>query len=109
MTWINALVAVIGALGVIWGAYTAYTKAKAESTSSTVSQWQQLYNGQEQRHKDLEGKVEAVERRLDAATRRERMRDDYIMELRQHIADGKPPPPPAWPADLIRDVSKYVE
>jgi hypothetical protein len=31
---------------------------------------------------------------------RERVRDDYILTLRQHINDEKPPPPPPWPAAL---------
>lgn len=31
---------------------------------------------------------------------RERLRDDYILTLRQHINDEKPPPPPPWPAGL---------
>ena len=31
-----------------------------------------------------------------------RVRDDYIMQLRQDIADGKPPPPRAWPVSLTR-------
>lgn len=30
-----------------------------------------------------------------------RIQDDYIGQLRRHIADGNPPPPPAWPAGLI--------
>lgn len=32
--------------------------------------------------------------------RRERIRDDYINQLRQHIADQKPPPAPEWPKGL---------
>ena len=32
--------------------------------------------------------------------KRERIRDDYINRLRQHIADHKPPPAPEWPSGL---------
>lgn len=30
-----------------------------------------------------------------------RVQDDYIGQLRRHIADGNPPPPPPWPDGLI--------
>ena len=33
--------------------------------------------------------------------RQQRIQGDYIGQLRRHIADGEPPPPPAWPAGLI--------
>lgn len=33
-----------------------------------------------------------------------RIRDDYIMQLRQHIADGLAPPPPPWPISLTKGV-----
>lgn len=38
--------------------------------------------------------------RLTGLEFRERVRDDYIQTLRQHITDGKPPPPPVWPTSL---------
>lgn len=31
-----------------------------------------------------------------------RIRDDYIMELRQHISERRDPPPPAWPVSLTK-------
>jgi cytochrome c553 len=40
--------------------------------------------------------------RLTGLEVRELIRDDYIHALRQHITDGKPPPPPTWPEALIR-------
>ena len=30
-----------------------------------------------------------------------RIQDDYIVQLRTHIADGKSAPPPPWPSSLI--------
>lgn len=38
--------------------------------------------------------------RLDRSEQRERIRDDYIHQLRDHISQGNPPPPPPWPAGL---------
>ena len=43
-----------------------------------------------------------VETRVDESLRRERIRDDYIHELRDHIDTRKPPPPPPWPEGLTR-------
>lgn len=31
----------------------------------------------------------------------QRLQGDYIGALRRHIADGSPPPPPAWPDGLV--------
>jgi hypothetical protein len=42
----------------------------------------------------------ATDARLDASLRRERIRDDYIHTLRDHIDQGKKPPSPPWPEGL---------
>lgn len=42
----------------------------------------------------------ATDARLDASLRRERIRDDYIHTLRDHIDQGKKPPSPPWPDGL---------
>ncbi|WP_440708836.1 hypothetical protein [Herbiconiux sp. YIM B11900] len=53
-----------------------------------------------------DAKIEALEKKVDdrdaAARKRERIRDDYIYELRDHIDMRKPPPPPPWPEGLTR-------
>lgn len=49
---------------------------------------------------DLRTDITRTDERLDASLRRERIRDDYIHELRDHISRGNPPPPPPWPAGL---------
>lgn len=38
--------------------------------------------------------------RVDRLEARERVRDDYIIELRQHIEEDKGPPPPPYPEGL---------
>lgn len=95
----------LGVLGALWGAYTTFFKAKTESKSSAVAQWQELYEGQRDAVTELDRKFDRLTDRVDASARREKVRDDYIMELRQHIAEGKPPPPPAWPTALLHQDS----
>ncbi|MCT2085030.1 hypothetical protein M3D75_02770 [Microbacterium enclense] len=48
----------------------------------------------------LQEQVASVSARLDASLRRERIRDDYIHTLRDHIDQGKKPPSPPWPDGL---------
>jgi hypothetical protein len=49
---------------------------------------------------ELASRLDRTEERLDDSLRRERMRDDYIHQLRDHISLGKAPPPPPWPEGL---------
>ena len=39
--------------------------------------------------------------RIDDLERRDRAQADYILALREHIIEGNPPPPPAWPQALL--------
>ncbi|MDF2045161.1 hypothetical protein P2P98_03225 [Microbacterium sp. Kw_RZR3] len=48
----------------------------------------------------LQEQVNSLETRLNASLRRERIRDDYIHTLRDHIDQGKKPPSPPWPDGL---------
>lgn len=50
----------------------------------------------------LQEQVSSLDTKLDGALRRERIRDDYIHELRDHIEQRKNPPPPPWPEGLTR-------
>ena len=48
----------------------------------------------------MKADIKDLKEEQKAAKKRERVRDDYIQELRKHIEDGNPPPPPPWPAGL---------
>lgn len=54
-----------------------------------------------QQKESREDRTELRER-VETLESNERIRDDYILRLRQHIADELPPPPPPWPEDLRR-------
>ena len=82
-----------GTLILAAGAVITWRKAQDESQDAEADRIEAHMNSQDSR-------IARAECRLDASFRRERIRDDYILLLRQHIADGKPPPPPPWPEAL---------
>ena len=49
----------------------------------------------------LQEELAAVRAEQASLRRTQRIQGDYIGQLRRHIADGNPPPPPAWPDGLI--------
>lgn len=83
--------ALLGTGGI--GAVIRNNTPKGQRENALIDQYQQQAAEQDARMRRLE-------LRADAAVRREHIRDDYIMELRRHIADSKPPPPPPWPSEL---------
>lgn len=50
----------------------------------------------------LQEEIARVDGKLDESLKRERIRDNYIHQLRDHIVQEKPPPPPEWPEGLTR-------
>lgn len=48
-----------------------------------------------------DSRIESLETKLDSLHRSNRVREDYIADLRQHIADEKPPPPPPYPETML--------
>lgn len=78
-------------VGVIAAAYLTYRvstrKLGADSGMQMIDQHQEDIAS-------LRGRVAMLEKT-------QRIQGDYIGQLRMHIADGKPPPPPKWPDGLI--------
>ena len=98
--WIVSASLIVGLIGagglsaIIVARMHINAAARSGSRENTmIDQYQERVTEQNER-------IGVLEARADAAAIREQIRDDYIMTLRQHIADGKPPPPPPWPAHL---------
>ena len=105
IAWIIGL-AVIAAGGyATWkGATNASRKAVSEGTISLMAEYREalddLRSELATERAERKAEVAALTSRIDASVSRERLHHDYILALRQHIADGQPPPPPGWPSGL---------
>jgi hypothetical protein len=82
------ILALIGALGTAFFTYRASNRKLRADTSL------QLLNEHQE-------EIAELRKELNALRRMQRIQGDYIGALRRHIADGSPPPPPAWPEGLV--------
>lgn len=75
--------------------------------NSVIDQLQEERNNADERRREAiaarteDAKAHAAD--VAALERLIRILQDYVNELRAHIADGKPPPPPAWPKGMTGD------
>lgn len=85
------IVAAITTFGVVSAAYltnrVSNRKLKADAGQQMIDQHQE--------------EIIELRNRIASLERTQRVQGDYIGQLRRHIADGNPPPPPAWPDGLI--------
>ena len=77
--------------GAIAAAFLTYRVSNRKLRSDTG---QQMIDQHQEDITSLRGRVAQLEKT-------QRIQGDYIGQLRMHIADGKPPPPPKWPDGLI--------
>ena len=81
----------VTALGVVAAAYltnrVSNRKLKSDAGQQMIDQHQE--------------DIAALRTRVAQLERNQRIQGDYIGQLRRHIADGQPPPPPAWPDGLV--------
>jgi len=95
------VVAVIG-FGGAW--LTTKIQHKGRPENALIDQLQeQIKDDREAKEKELaavRADIAELKAEQTKAKRRERIRDDYINKLREHINLGNPPPPPAWPDGL---------
>ena len=84
---------VVGLIAAVAGWVTTRIQHRGKPENALIDQLQEELVSMRKDITDL--KLEQQQSR-----RRERIRDDYINQLRQHIADQKPPPAPEWPKGL---------
>lgn len=91
--------AVIALLGVWLSDRTAMRKLVAETN-------QQLVDNLQEERQNIKRDLEQLKHQVAMLLLQGRYKDDYINELRSHIEQGKPPPPPSYPAGLLRIASE---
>lgn len=88
---LTALGPILTLLGVLGAAFFTYRASNRKLSSDTSLQ---LLNEHQE-------EIATLRRELAELRRTQRIQGDYIGQLRRHIADGNPPPPPSWPDGLI--------
>lgn len=83
--------AVLTLLGVL---FSTWLTSRASNRKLRSDSGQQMID-------QLQEEVSGLRARVAQLERNQRVQDDYIGQLRMHIADRQPPPPPAWPNQLI--------
>lgn len=96
--WIQIAVAVIGLAGLALGAWATY---RAKGKEVTKSDAQQLIDQYQEGRKEDQARIAALEGRTSENETRLTKFRLYVFQLHKHINDGNPPPPPAWPEDLL--------
>jgi hypothetical protein len=88
LTYLGPILTLLGVLGAAFFTYRASNrKLRSDSSMQMIDQHQE--------------EIADLRKELAAVRRTQRIQGDYIGQLRRHIADGNPPPPPAWPDGLI--------
>lgn len=90
------IVAGLGALG-YWLSHRAQ---KGDPEHRMIDQLQEQLDAASKRSDKQDERMARIENELDRFKRRERIRDEYINQLRAHILAGNPPPPPDWPQGI---------
>lgn len=78
-------------VGVIAASYFTY---RVSNRKLRTDSGQQMLDQQQEDIAELRKEKASLQRQV-------RVQGDYIGQLRRHIADGSPPPPPAWPNSLV--------
>lgn len=83
---------------------TVKIQHKGKPENALIDQLQEQILSDRAANKDttdgMKADISELREEQKKAKRRERIRDDYINKLRDHINAGNPPPPPAWPDGL---------
>lgn len=93
-----SITALIAAIGGFWKINKDAQKQRDTFSAQSIATH---FENQEKHSKRQDDAISTLTQRVDASIAREREMGDYVYQLRQHIAEGKPPPPPEWPTSLL--------
>lgn len=106
----SVLVAVIGFFGT-WLVQRNQRRANRTTDTQTLIDQLQEERAAEQAKFDkslarVDERQARTEKRLENAEALFRIASDYVLSLRHHIAEGKPPPPPPFPPEMTRGMPR---
>ncbi|WNM72243.1 hypothetical protein SEA_GUSANITA_22 [Arthrobacter phage Gusanita] len=102
LTWAGGILVALIAGASAW--LTAKIQHKGRPEHALIDQLQEevasLRKGRDEEIAVMKKDIADLKTEQNKSKKRERIRDDYINKLREHINAGNPPPPPAWPEGL---------
>jgi len=105
MEWAQITPAVVVAVIGFGGAWvTSKIQNKGRPENALIDQLQeQIKDDREAKEREMtvmRTDIAELKDEQRKSKKREHIRDNYILQLREHINLGNPPPPPAWPEGL---------
>jgi UDP-N-acetyl-D-mannosaminuronate dehydrogenase len=100
------MIAVIGAVGIIGagllGLVGVWLSDRTQMKKMATDANARLVDNLQEERQQIKRDLELVKKQVSGLLLQGRYKDDYINELRSHIEQGKPPPPPSYPLGLLR-------
>lgn len=105
MEWAQITPAVVVAVIGFGGAWvTSKIQNKGRPENALIDQLQEVIESDRLANKattdSMKSDIADLKEEQRKSKKREHIRDNYIILLREHINLGNPPPPPAWPDGL---------
>lgn len=94
--WVALAVAIVTAVGS--GGYFAQ---RGRNKIDLLDQYQEDRKSDRERMDKQDVKIETQDSKIQVLLRREITMRNYVLDLRNHIDAGKPPPPPEMPHELL--------
>ena len=102
--WVQIGPYLIAAVGVPATIITAKIQHKGKPENALIDQLQEQIktdrDASQSERDEMKADIKELKTEQRAAKKREQIRDTYILQLREHINQGNPPPPPEWPEGL---------
>jgi hypothetical protein len=98
--------AIIGGAGVLaaglLGWWSARRAAHVAAQAIDATEQSELVKALQVERSEIKTSLLSAHTKIDSLILRQRYWEDYVNELRAHIEAEKPPPPPGYPAGLLR-------
>jgi hypothetical protein len=93
-------------ISAVAGLVTVWVKDRREYQRLVLEANGRLVDQLQEERSEIKGQLTSVTRKVDILLLERRYSEDYINTLRSHINEGKGPPPPGYPPELLRIASE---